>query len=173
MDLFQRVKVMDPPLRVRVFEDVFAVHGKRNDTGYISGTGLPDDPNTQQDSQVSRLTAQHTAANCNYWMRKWGCASEVGAHPWKAFFAGCEFKTPFNQKVPHWYWHTNKFVRERDSLVQLKGKVLFDGQSNQAIFTIPKHYGQGWSGYLQREGVCRLSGYVGRVRSTEKGTICM
>jgi hypothetical protein len=39
LDMIQRGRVMDPPMRERQFMDVHAVHGKRADTAYYSGTG--------------------------------------------------------------------------------------------------------------------------------------
>jgi hypothetical protein len=35
---------MDPPLKEQQFMDVLAVHGKRTQHKYLSGTTLPDDP---------------------------------------------------------------------------------------------------------------------------------
>lgn len=43
MDMMRRVKVMDPPLKEQQFLDVLAVHGKRTQNKYLSGTTLPDD----------------------------------------------------------------------------------------------------------------------------------
>lgn len=40
-------------------------------------------------------------ANCNYFMRKWGCPSEAGN--WMAMTDDCKFRTPFNKSVPHWW----------------------------------------------------------------------
>jgi hypothetical protein len=42
--MMRRVKVMDPPLKEQQFMDVLAVHGKRTQHKYLSGTTLPDDP---------------------------------------------------------------------------------------------------------------------------------
>ena len=47
IDMMQRVKVIDPPLREQQFHDVLAVHGKRSQNKYLSGTTLPDDPTSK------------------------------------------------------------------------------------------------------------------------------
>lgn len=39
LDMIQRGRVMNPPMRETQFMDVHAVHGKRADTAYYSGTG--------------------------------------------------------------------------------------------------------------------------------------
>jgi hypothetical protein len=45
--MMQRVKVINPPLREQQFHDVLAVHGKRSQNKYLSGTTLPDDPTSK------------------------------------------------------------------------------------------------------------------------------
>lgn len=43
---------MSPPLKEQQFLDVLAVHGKRSQNKYLSGTTLPDDP-------ASKVGASH------------------------------------------------------------------------------------------------------------------
>lgn len=187
MDFFQRVKVMDPPLKVRTLGDVFAVHGARNDTTYRSGTGsgfVADDPTLLAEQKRTNFTMQRSSVNCNYFLRKWGCATEVDLNPWQAYFAGCKFPTPFNRSVPVWYWHHSKSLRDRDKGLSMRLERagassnitwwLFDTQTNTKILKVPKHYGE-WSGYVDQDqgGVCRLSGYLGWVGKADEGTLCL
>lgn len=51
-DMFRRMKVIDPPLKEHLYQDVLAVHGKRADTGYVPGAWLPDDPHSQVGTRV-------------------------------------------------------------------------------------------------------------------------
>jgi hypothetical protein len=115
-------------------------------------------------------------ANCNYFMRKWGCPSEAG--DWMSMTGDCKFKTPFNKSVPHWYWYTNKALRARDRWLTVKGgkegepKRLLDSRTNEVVFDVPKHYGE-WGGYFEQTRMCRLSGYLGRTTDAEGRTMCL
>jgi hypothetical protein len=134
---------------------------------------------SQEEVELTRITLKvRPRANCNYFMRKWGCPSDERPD-WMARTNDCRFKTPFNRSVPHWYWHTNKQLRNRDRWVTLrKGSngrpVLADSRTNEVIFEVPPHYGE-WGGYFEKMPVCRLSGYLGRLNQTDQEgpTMCM
>jgi len=54
--MFRRMKVMDPPMKEHQYQDVLAVHGKRKDTGYLPGAWLADDPNVQEEKDLTHFT---------------------------------------------------------------------------------------------------------------------
>jgi hypothetical protein len=82
LDMMHRAKIMTPPLREHQYLDVLVVHGKRADTQYLSGSGttVPDDPHIQDEKNHTQFTLERASPNCNYFMRKWGCPSELSGH---------------------------------------------------------------------------------------------
>lgn len=75
-------------MRETQYLDVLAVHGKRADVQYKSGTLLSDDTNLQDEKSQTSFTMHRANPNCNYFMRKWGCPSEVHGD-WMAKSVDC------------------------------------------------------------------------------------
>lgn len=173
------MRVMIPPMKEQQYLDVLAVHGSRTDEHYWPGAWLPDDPHDAEETKLTHYTVHiRHSANCNYFMRKWGCPSEAGN--WMSMTGDCRFKTPFNKSVPHWYWHTSKEQRDGDRWLTIKDKqekeqqkmkVLVDSRSNEELFKVPEHYGE-WGGYFDPQQLCRLSGYLGRMTAPDGRNMC-
>lgn len=125
---------------------------------------------------MTSATTQRHHANCNYFMRKWGCPAEQSN--WMSSTHDCRFKTSFNRTVPHWFWHTNRSLRARDRWLHTRPvesengtSWLLDTRTNELIFPLPKHYGT-WEGYVDKARICRLSGWLGQFTGPDGRAMC-
>jgi hypothetical protein len=86
---------MQPPMRVKVLPDVVMMHGKSNDSSYLSGVHTQDDPDVKDsEGQMRKFWKARAPINQAYLLRKCGC----NGTQWHS----CSYKTPFNKSLPVW-----------------------------------------------------------------------
>jgi hypothetical protein len=95
-DFQLRQSRMDPPMRVKVLHDVVMMHGKLNESSYLSGVHTADDTNAKgRESQMHDYWQARYPISQAYLLRKWGC---VGTR-----WSSCSYRTPFNKSsLPVW-----------------------------------------------------------------------
>jgi hypothetical protein len=91
-DFLMRQARMQPPMQPVVLRDVIMHHGKPQESAYLSGMAMRDDPNhAQAEREMRNHVQQRPTVSGNYVHRKWGC--ETGN------WSKCAYQTPFNKSL--------------------------------------------------------------------------